>query len=50
MERHLLYGLMAEFDNPDDLLAAAKKTYAEGYRRMDASSPFPIPRPGPSAG
>jgi hypothetical protein len=42
MERHLLYGLMAEFDNPDDLLAAAKKTYAEGYRRMDAYSPFPI--------
>jgi hypothetical protein len=42
MERHLLYGLMTEFDNPQDLLEAAKKTYAEGYRRMDAYSPFPI--------
>jgi hypothetical protein len=37
-----LYGLMTMFDNPDDLLAAAHKTYAEGYRKMDAYSPFPI--------
>ena len=37
-----LHGLMAEFDNPDDLLAAARRTYAAGYRRMDAYSPFPI--------
>jgi hypothetical protein len=33
---------MAEFDNPDDLLAAAKRAHAEGYRRMDAYSPFPV--------
>ena len=37
-----LYGLMAEFDEPDDLLEAAKQAYAAGYRRMDAYSPFPI--------
>ncbi len=37
-----LYGLMAEFDSPDDLLAAAQRAHAEGYRRMDAYSPFPI--------
>jgi len=33
---------MAEFDNPDALLKAAQRTYDEGYRRMDAYSPFPI--------
>lgn len=36
------YGLMAEFDKPEDLLEAAKRTYAEGYRRLDAYSPLPI--------
>jgi len=37
-----LYGLLAEFDRPEDVLAAAHKTYAAGYRRMDAYSPMPI--------
>ena len=37
-----LYGLMAEFDNPNALTEAAKRTYAAGYRKMDAYSPFPI--------
>jgi len=37
-----LYGLMAEFEEHEQLLEAAKKTYAAGYRRMDAFSPFPI--------
>ncbi len=37
-----LYGLMAEFDNPADLLAGAQRAYAEGYRRMDAYTPFPV--------
>jgi len=37
-----IYGLMAEFDSPDDLLAAAKRAHTEGYRRMDAYSPFPV--------
>src|SRR5438309_2613922 len=37
-----LYGLVAEFDEPTTLVAAAKKAYAEGYRRMDAYSPIPI--------
>jgi hypothetical protein len=37
-----LYGLMTMFDNPEDLLAAARRTYERGYRRMDAYSPFPI--------
>jgi hypothetical protein len=37
-----VYGLMAEFDTPEDLLEAAQRAYAEGYRRMDAYSPFPV--------
>ena len=37
-----LYGVMAEFDNPTDLVAAAKRTYDAGYRRINGYSPFPI--------
>jgi hypothetical protein len=40
--RPAIYGLMAEFDSPEQLLAAAQRTYAEGYREMDAYSPFPV--------
>ncbi|HEX3104434.1 MAG TPA: DUF3341 domain-containing protein [Terriglobales bacterium] len=38
-----LWGLLAEFDGPDALLRAARAAYREGYRKMDAYSPFPIP-------
>jgi len=38
----LLYGLLAEFDDPNALVAATHRAYHEGYRRMDAYSPFPI--------
>jgi hypothetical protein len=38
----LLYGLMAEFDDPNALVAATRRAHDEGYRRMDAYSPFPI--------
>ena len=37
-----LYGLLAEFDDPDDLVAAAQRVYDEGYRNIDAFSPFPV--------
>ena len=40
--RGSLYGLMAEFESPEELLAAAQRAHREGYRRMDAHSPFPI--------
>jgi hypothetical protein len=33
---------MAEFDSPEGLLAAAQRAHDEGYRRMDAYSPFPV--------
>lgn len=33
---------MAEFDNPGDLLDAARKAHGAGYRKLDAYSPMPI--------
>jgi hypothetical protein len=33
---------MAEFDDPNALVAATRRAHDEGYRRMDAYSPFPI--------
>jgi hypothetical protein len=41
-KRSPVYGLIAEFDEPNALVAAAHLARAEGYRRMDAYSPFPI--------
>jgi hypothetical protein len=37
-----VYGLIAEFDEPNALVAATRRAYQDGYRRMDAYSPFPI--------
>jgi hypothetical protein len=37
-----VYGLMAEFDNPTDLVKAAQAARDKGYRKLDAYSPFPI--------
>ncbi|HEY4423507.1 MAG TPA: DUF3341 domain-containing protein, partial [Pyrinomonadaceae bacterium] len=37
-----LYGVMAEFENPTDLVAAAHRVYSLGYRRINGYSPFPI--------
>jgi hypothetical protein len=42
LKHQALYGLMAEFDDPNALVAATRKAHHEGYRRMDAYSPFPI--------
>ncbi len=41
-EEQEIYGLMAEFDNPNAVVAAARRTYGAGYRRINAYSPFPI--------
>ncbi len=41
-ERTDLYGLLAEFDAPEKVVAAAQRAYAEGYRQMDAYTPFPV--------
>jgi len=40
--REGLYGVIAEFHDPQDLLDAAQKTRASGYTSIDAFSPFPI--------
>ena len=36
------YGLMAEFNSPAEVLHAAEKVRAAGYRRWDVFTPFPI--------
>jgi hypothetical protein len=33
---------MAEFENPEKLLASVRAAHQAGYRRMDAFTPFPI--------
>src|SRR6478672_3374691 len=37
-----LYGVMAQFDSPRHLVAAARETYEAGYRRINGYSPYPI--------
>ena len=37
-----VYGLLVEFDTPEAVLAAAKRVAAEGYRKIDAYTPFPV--------
>ncbi len=37
-----LYGVIAEFENPSDLVAAARRVYSVGYRRINGYSPYPI--------
>jgi hypothetical protein len=40
--RALLHGVMGEFETPEQLLSAAKKARAAGYKHVDAYTPFPI--------
>ena len=42
MTDHGIYGVMAEFDSPSDLVSAARAARAKGYCKLDAYSPFPI--------
>jgi hypothetical protein len=37
-----LYGLLAEFTDADELVAAARHAREAGYRRMEAYSPIPV--------
>src|ERR687888_2483564 len=41
-ELSAVHGAMAEFETPEDLVEAAERAYAEGYRRMDAYAPMPV--------
>lgn len=37
-----VYGLLAEFLHTEEIVAAARASYAHGYRQMDAYSPMPV--------
>lgn len=41
-EEGSLFGIMAEFKEPHELLAAAKKAREEGFTVLEAYSPFPV--------
>ena len=37
-----VWGMLAEFERPDELVEAARRAREAGYRRMDGYTPFPI--------
>jgi hypothetical protein len=39
---HEVYGIIAEYDTPEQVLAAAKAAHTAGYQRMDAYTPHPV--------
>jgi hypothetical protein len=42
VSREALHGLMAEFETAAGVVAAARRVHAEGYRKVDAYTPYPI--------
>ncbi|MDX1590789.1 MAG: DUF3341 domain-containing protein [Balneolaceae bacterium] len=42
MTNNKLYGVLAEFKNPKELIDAAKLVNQNGYRHFDTFSPYPI--------
>jgi hypothetical protein len=41
-DQDTLYGLMAEFETPGQLVAAARRTREAGFKKFDAYTPYPI--------
>jgi hypothetical protein len=41
-DQDTLYGLMAEFETPGELVAAARRTREAGFKKFDAYTPYPI--------
>jgi len=41
-EEQSIYGVIARFETPTDVVMAARQTHAAGYRMVNAYSPFPI--------
>ena len=42
MSRPELYGLLAEFHAPEEIVKAAEAVHAAGYRKVDAYTPYPM--------
>lgn len=42
LHRSNVYGVLGEFETPEELIHAAKAVHAAGYRRVDAYTPFPV--------
>jgi hypothetical protein len=42
IQRPRVYGLLAEFERPEELVEASRRAREAGYRKMDAYTPFPI--------
>jgi hypothetical protein len=42
MSNDWVFGLAAEFKSDAELMHAAEEAYAQGYRKMDGYTPFPI--------
>jgi hypothetical protein len=40
--KHDIYGLLAEFHTPEELVRAAAAMHAAGYTRSEAYAPFPV--------
>ena len=41
-DKSKIYGIIAEFENPQNLLTAAEKVRDKGYTKFDCHSPFPV--------
>jgi hypothetical protein len=41
-EEQRIYGLIADFESADALVEAAHQAHDQGYRRMEAYTPFPV--------
>ncbi len=40
--REGIYGLLAEFNTPTELVVATEQAYRQGYRRMECYTPYPV--------
>ena len=50
MNKYPMYGMIAEFVSPDELIEASRHARDAGFRKIDAFSPFPIEGLGEALG